>query len=466
MGTVDVSMTTDNLWSTEHLKRYDVNLPRYTSYPGAQCFSEEFTLEDYSRALTAIASSGSSVGLYIHIPFCNDICYYCACNKIVTRDRSRIRQYLDALKSEINLVSSFFPGSKAIESIHFGGGTPTILSEGELTELIFELSRNFSLPNSADRDFSIEIDPRTVEPDTLGLLRGLGFNRVSFGVQDFDERVQQAINRKQSVKKVADLVQATRTYGFKSFNFDLIYGLPHQSVQSIRQTLDTVCELRPDRIALYNYAHMPERFLSQRAIDRHDLPDANTKLAMLCESAGKLQEAGYQYIGMDHFVLRDDELEVAAREGRLQRNFQGYAIEDSDCTIGMGVSAISSLQYCYGQNYKSVEAYQEALAKGALPYEKGVRLSRDDMLRRQVIKQIACQLELYIVDLESAYNICFYDYFASVVPLLQQASADGLLEIDAEKIRVTERGRLVLRNVCALFDARIGDYAGRFSRAI
>lgn len=453
-------------WNKALIARYDVAGPRYTSYPTAPQFRTDFSGDDY-RQLWMPEHADQPLSLYVHVPFCENICYYCACTKVVTRKKEQAREYLNYLEREIRLQSALVGNTRPVTQLHWGGGTPTFLSAAELTELMHALASHFRLVDDSAREYSIEIDPRTVEVDTLALLKGLGFNRLSFGVQDFDERVQRAINRVQSEAQIATLCEAARNYRFSSISFDLIYGLPHQSVASLRRTLERVVALQPDRIALYNYAHLPQRFPSQRAIDRLALPGATEKLALLELANDMLGAAGYIYIGMDHFVRPDDELARAQSAGRLQRNFQGYSICMARDLVGLGVSAIGSTPRGYAQNARQLPDYFARLDRGELPIERGLLLGDDDRLRQFAIMQIACNLQLDIRALEAQFSIRFDQYFSSEQAGLRQLAADGLIELDADRLRVTAQGRLLLRNICMVFDRYLQSQGTvRYSRSL
>lgn len=441
------------IWNKALIAKYDVAGPRYTSYPTAPLFNEAFTEQDYRDALKrSQLQSIAPLSLYVHIPFCFNICYYCACNKVVTADRSVARHYLQYLAKEIQLQSAAVGQRRPVTQLHFGGGTPTFFDPAELTELVHLIASHFSLLDDDSREYSIEIDPRTVSSETLALLKGLGFNRISLGVQDFDPDVQKAINREQSVDSIRELSEAARAYRFKSISYDLIYGLPMQNSQTIRNTVEQVIELGPDRIALYNYAHLPERFKSQRAIDRLTLPSAAEKLDMLELAASLLSSAGYQYIGMDHFVKPDDELAIAQREGTLQRNFQGYSTRLAPDLVGIGVSAISSVNGCYAQNEKDLDGYYQSLDEDRLPIAQGLELSRDDEIRRYVISQLACNLRLDSSDVANRFKIDFSEYFSQELPRLKGLESDGLVTWQGDTLVVSQTGRVMLRNICMVFD--------------
>lgn len=448
------------------LRKYDVNGPRYTSYPTAAQFATGFDGRQLLNAVYNGVEHIAPLSLYLHLPFCENICYYCACNKVVTRDRSVVRRYLDHLHKEMALLHlQLKMHHRPVMQLHWGGGTPTFLDAAEITELMHMTAQHFNLTRDPQRDYAIEIDPRTVDHEKIDLLRGLGFNRVSLGIQDFDPAVQKAINRIQSVAMVAGIVEYIRASGFRSLNFDLIYGLPGQNETTLEKTLDAVIRLSPERISYYNYAHLPERFLAQRAIDRLALPSAEQKIRMLSLITGKLTAAGYVFIGMDHFVKPDDSLALAQREGRLARNFQGYTIAKAQDLIGLGVSSISSYDRVYAQNATDLEAYYAALDDSQLPVAKGVILTDEDVLRRAVIQEILCQRRLDILALEQTFGVNFHDHFADALAGLQAMASDGLLLISREQLRVTENGYPFLRNIAMVFDEYVqGHLANRTVR--
>ncbi|MET0321249.1 MAG: oxygen-independent coproporphyrinogen III oxidase [Duganella sp.] len=428
--------------------------PRYTSYPTADRFQPDFGYGQFLEAVAGLRMRRSQrpLSLYIHIPFCNTICYYCGCNKIVTRDHGKAATYLGYLKQELDMQGRLFAGMGQIEQLHFGGGTPTYLSDRQMGDLMSYLHENFDFASDAQGEFSIEIDPRTVTPERIHALRAQGFNRVSLGVQDFDPDVQQAVNRIQPEHETRAVMDAARAAGFRSISIDLIYGLPRQTMASMTRTLDQVIDASPDRIALYNYAHLPHLFKPQRRILDADLPSAAVKLDLLALCIGRLCAAGYVYIGMDHFAKPDDELAVAQRQGRLQRNFQGYSTRAEADLIACGVSAISAVGATYSQNEKTLEAYYDKLDAGVLPVTRGIKLDNDDLLRRIVIQKLMCNFDLSIASLEQAFPITFQHYFAAELVKLQAFAADGLLTIDPQWISVTPKGRLLIRNICMVFD--------------
>ena len=438
----------------ELLTRFDVPGPRYTSYPTADRFVEAFGEADYLNAL-AQRRSGSVLGakplsLYVHLPFCESLCYYCACNKIITKHHDRAAPYLRYLSREVDLHAQHLGGRQSVSQVHLGGGTPTFLSDEELTELMAMLQRNFNLVPGGE--YSIEIDPRTIDAARLATLKTLGFNRLSFGVQDFDPLVQKAVHRVQPASQVFALVADARQLGYESINVDLIYGLPKQTPESFDRTLAQVCELRPDRIALYGYAHLPERFKSQRRINVADLPQAGGKVAMLARSLAAFEAAGYVYIGMDHFALPEDALAVAKRQGRLHRNFQGYSTQPDCDLIGLGVSAIGKVGATYSQNAKDLIEYQDRIDQGHLPVVRGLAVSRDDLLRRAVIMALMCQGSVQFESVELAHLIDFKSYFATELELLRPMQDDGLVRLTDHAIEVTAMGWFFVRGVAMVFD--------------
>ena len=439
------------------LKKYDVAGPRYTSYPPATQFNAEFKERDYLTALAPHTQQAEPLSLYLHLPFCQSICYYCACNKIVTKDRSVVRKYLDYLHKEMALMRfQLGVDNRPVTQLHWGGGTPTFLDVAEMTELMHVTAKFFNLISDDYRDYSIELDPRTVGNEELDLLRGLGFNRLSIGVQDFNADVQAAINRMQSYDSIARLVEHIRARGFRSLNFDLIYGLPNQTLKTLAETLALVLQLSPDRISFYNYAHMPDRFKSQRAIDRLQLPSAETKVELLNLIINTLVDAGYEYIGLDHFVKSSDSLAQAREKGKLTRNFQGYSIALAKDLVGIGVSSISSFDQVYVQNQRDLEKYYQLLDLNQLPIEQGLTLSYDDLLRREVIQQLSCYRCIDIDAFEQKYEIDFAQHFSSELQNLLPFVNDGIVEQDSCSIVITEKGYPFLRNVCMTFDAYLG----------
>ena len=453
------------------LRRLDVPGPRYTSYPTADRFVEAFGPAEYRQALQQRAS-GARVGgppplsVYVHIPFCESVCYYCACNKIVTRHHERADEYLAALETEIDLHVAELGTGQPTSQMHFGGGTPTFLSDDELERLMNALRRAFKL--TAEAEVSIEVDPRTASPDRLRHLAKLGFNRLSFGIQDFDPDVQKAVHRVQSYESVRDLVHASREIGFESVNADLIYGLPLQSAASFERTVTQVASLRPDRIALYSYAHLPERFKPQRRIDSAQLPSPDTRLRMLGGAIAGFLGHGYSYIGMDHFALPTDALAQAKRQGRLHRNFQGYSTQPDCDLVALGVSAIGRMGSTYSQNAKTLPEYYDALKQGQFPTVRGLSATRDDLVRRAVIMAIMCQGRVEFESIELAHLIRMPEYFGAELERLAPLAAEGLVEVSDDAIQVTALGWYFVRGIAMVFDRYINadQTRARFSRII
>ena len=450
------------------IRKYDVSGPRYTSYPTADRFHAGFTAADYVDALAARSQSSGAqpLSLYVHLPFCNTICYYCACNKIITANRGRSAKYVRYLGQEIAVVSSLVEGDRTVQQLHWGGGTPTFLAHAEMASLMRMLREAFAF--GPDTEASIEVDPRKVEVATVAFLRELGFNRISLGIQDFDPAVQKAVNRIQSEEGTRAVVEAARAQGFASINADLIYGLPRQTIAGFSATLDKVIDLSPDRIALYGYAHVPHLFKAQRNIVAHELPGADTKLAILQTAIDRLTRAGYLYIGMDHFAKPGDELAVALREGKLHRNFQGYSTR-ADCDLlAFGISAIGKVGACYVQNVKTLDQYYAALDERRLPVMRGAKLDADDLLRRDVIQKLMCEFRLDFAALEQRYSMRFAERFAPELAALGPMAADGLVTLSAGGLEVTPRGRMLVRNVAMVFDRYLREARERagYSRVI
>ncbi|MBK6278848.1 MAG: oxygen-independent coproporphyrinogen III oxidase [Gammaproteobacteria bacterium] len=453
-------------WDPALIRKYDVPGPRYTSYPTALQFTDSFGAREYEQYLLERPPVIGPLSLYVHIPYCRNICYYCACNKIVTRDAAVAERYIVALEKETALLSRHFDRRRRVTQLHWGGGTPTFLSPAELTRLMHGLAKHFSLIDAPEREYSIEIDPRSVDTGTIALLKGLGFNRVSMGIQDFDPAVQRAVNRIQPFDMVENLVDAVREHRFKSMSFDLIYGLPLQSPASMEQTLAKVLALDPDRVSCYSYAHLPEIFSSQRSIDRMALPSADEKLEVLHTIIDTLTDAGYLYVGMDHFVKPQDELAQALHNGTLQRNFQGYSTQLAPELLGIGVSSISSTADLYCQNVKTVDEYYALLEQDKLPVQRGLRLTPDDHLRRDVIMQLICRMGIDTGETGERHGIDFGSHFAREMRSLDAMEHEGLLESEGGQIRVTAAGRPLVRNICMVFDAYLDPSRQRFSRTI
>ncbi|TXH42795.1 MAG: oxygen-independent coproporphyrinogen III oxidase [Burkholderiaceae bacterium] len=439
------------------IRRFDVSGPRYTSYPTADRFVEAFGHEQYGQALEARAQAagvmggrGAPLSLYVHIPFCESVCYYCACNKVITKHHDRAGEYLVALKKEIDLHVDRLGAGHAVTQLHFGGGSPTFLNDAELAHLMSYIKDAFRLIPGAE--ISIEVDPRTVTRERLQHLWQCGFNRLSFGVQDFNPDVQKAVHRVQSHQMVVELMQAARDIGFESINVDLIYGLPKQTAETFATTVAQVSALRPDRIALYAYAHLPARFKPQRRINAEELPPADQKVAMLVQAVKGFQQGGYTYIGMDHFALDTDALAVAKRQGRLHRNFQGYSTQPDCDLVALGVSAIGRIGPIYSQNAKTLEEYYDALSRGELPVQRGLSLSRDDLVRRAVIMALMCQGRVDYESIELAHLVNFQQYFSQEMQEIDRLAGLGLVQREPDGLRVTAVGWYFVRAVAMVFD--------------
>ena len=453
------------------LGKLDVPGPRYTSYPTADRFVEAFGEAEYRQALRRRAA-GALVGgtpplsLYVHIPFCESVCYYCACNKIITKHHSRGREYLGWLQREIELHRAELGSSQGVSQLHLGGGSPTFLADDELSDLMAMLRGAFRVLPGAE--LSIEVDPRTASRERLRHLRSLGFNRVSFGIQDFDAAVQAAVHRIQSFESVSDLVNEARALRFESINADLIYGLPQQTPESFRRTIAQVAELRPSRIALYAYAHLPQRFKPQRRIDGNALPSAEQRVRMLGDAIAGFMAHGYVYIGMDHFALPDDALAVAKRQGRLHRNFQGYSTQPDCDLIALGVSSIGRVGATYSQNAKTLPEYQDALAQGRFPVVRGLALTRDDVVRRAVIMALMCQGRVEFESIDVAHLVNMRELFAAELTQLRALEAMGLVQVSDEEILVTATGWYFIRAIAMVFDKHLQSdkVRERFSRII
>ena len=455
------------------LRRYDRPGPRYTSYPSSPLFRQDFSEADLRRhaARSNEEPIPRDLSLYVHVPFCFSPCFYCGCNRIITRDASRGGPYVERLLREAELLSRLFDRDRAVSQVHFGGGTPNFLDAPTLRTLIEGLSRHFSFSASTGRDFSIELDPRTVRKGDIAAYAEMGFNRASFGVQDFDRSVQLAINREQSVSQTLSALEDCRTSGFRSVNVDLIYGLPRQSVAGFSRTLDIIADARPDRVAVYGYAHLPRMFKAQRQIADQDLPDAEARLELLQTAITRLTKAGYVYIGLDHFALPDDELSRALAAGTLHRNFMGYTTHAACDLIGLGVSAISHVGNSFSQNHRELTAWEVAVDQGRLPIHRGLALDEDDVIRAEVIQDLMCSGQIDRVRIARRYDIDFDEYFADALVRLEPLVKDGLVEYSAECIVATSRGRLMLRIIAMCFDRYLAPHsasetAPRHSRAL
>ncbi len=434
------------------IQRYDKSGPRYTSYPTALELQEGFGENEYRRQIAKSNEAGGPLSLYFHIPFCDTVCFYCACNKIITNNRRHAEPYLESLCKETALQGALFDRERVVNQLHWGGGTPTFLNPAQMERLMATTRQFFHLRDDDQGEYSIEVDPRETDDETIACLRSLGFNRISLGVQDFDPAVQKAVNRIQSPEQTFKVLERARQEGFRSTNVDLIYGLPLQTLESFANTLDQVLAHQPERFSIFNYAHLPSRFKVQRQINDEDLPGADLKLEILQMVGKKLTDSGYVYIGMDHFAKPDDELAIAQRQGKLYRNFQGYATH-SDCDlVGLGITSIGRVADAYMQNVKDLPSYHAALEQNRLPVFKGVELSRDDKIRREVISQLICHFQLEFASVEQKFSLDFEQYFSTELMQLESMAKDGLLEIHERDILVLPAGRLLIRNICMVFD--------------
>ena len=447
-----VSNFQELIFDPQVIRRFDVSGPRYTSYPTADRFVEAFDAEAYRLWLgkRTIGGMGRPLSLYVHIPFCNTICYYCACNKIITKDHGRSAKYIKYLGKELVLQAQALDGGREVVQLHWGGGTPTFLSHDEMRRLMALIRQHFQL--LPDGEYSIEVDPRKVDRATVALLAELGFNRMSVGVQDFEPAVQQAVNRVQSLEETRVVIDAARQFGFQSVSIDLMYGLPRQNVASFERTLDDILALSPDRLSVYNYAHLPHLAKPQRRIIEAELPSPDVKLQILQRAIDKLTAAGYVFIGMDHFAKPDDELAIAQRRGRLHRNFQGYSTHAEADLMAFGVSAISKVGPTYCQNVRTLDDYYDRLDHGVLPVMRGIELTADDLLRRSIIQALMCHFALSIESIEIAHLIDFRSYFAAELADLAEMQQAGLLEIDEQWITVLPKGRMLVRVIAMAFD--------------
>ncbi len=458
------------LFNAELIKRYDKSGPRYTSYPTAVQFHEKFQGDEYQEV--AKASNEDPIprplSLYFHLPFCATVCFYCGCNKIITNNRKRAGPYLERLHKEIAMHAELYDDDRKVDQLHWGGGTPTFISPDQMRDLMTETAKYFNLRDDDSGEYSIELDPREVKKETLPLLRELGFNRISLGVQDLDEDVQKAVNRIQPQEITEAVLTSAREEGFHSISMDLIYGLPLQTVESFSKTLDEVIKMSPDRLAIYNYAHMPSMFKVQRQINEADLPSANEKLEILHLAIDRMTEAGYVYIGMDHFAKPNDELTIAQKNGSLYRNFQGYSTHSGCDLIAMGVSSISKVGFTYSQNHRDTEAYINSIDNGELPIFRGVQLDLDDVLRREVITRLICNFTLDCSAISKKHNINFNEYFVEEMDALKEMQNDGMLRINSDSLDVLPSGRLLIRNICSVFDIynRQQKETPRFSRMV
>lgn len=463
-----LDMKSNLIFDIDLIKKYDIPGPRYTSYPTAPNFDDNFTKADYSEALRKSFDEGRELSLYFHIPFCAKICFYCGCNKIATKNTELCEPYLEHIENELALISSHFPQKRKVKQLHWGGGTPTFLSLEQMQRLMALAGKYFQLLDDDSGDYSIEIDPREANAQTLEVLRSIGFNRLSFGVQDFNLKVQEAINRVQPKQLLQDLLDKARQLGFGSINFDLIYGLPHQSLESFNQTLQEVIQMRPDRISAFNYAHLPERFKPQRRIHEEDLPSAMEKLNIFHNCIETLVSAGYHYVGMDHFALPEDSLAIAQKNRKLHRNFQGYTILGDCDLIGVGVSSIGMVSNAYIQNFHKLTDYDAALENKEFATLRGTWLDKDDEIRRALIMELMCHFSLDFVDFETKFGINFKEYFVKELENLKMQEADGLLEINTKGIYILDKGRILVRSISMIFDKYLDQNSMqvKFSRII
>ncbi len=456
--------------SGDLIKKYDFPGPRYTSYPTAVQFTENFKLPDYRHCVhdTNAELIPRPLSLYIHLPFCDTVCYYCACNKIITKNKQHARPYLENLHKEIQYQGAMFDDDRLVEQLHWGGGTPTFISHQQMYDLMGAIRENFKLSDDGQEEYAIEIDPRTLEEDTLSVLRSIGFNKVSFGVQDFNPEVQRAVNRIQSYEETKDVIKTARENNFHTINIDLIYGLPLQTESSFTDTIEKVIELSPERISVYNYAHLPHMFKTQKQISEEDLPSASVKLKILQQAIRMLTKAGYLYIGMDHFSKPDDELAIAQKNGNLYRNFQGYSTHGNCDVVGMGITSIGKIGDCYSQNVKTLDEYDEIISKRQIPVFRGYMLDTDDLLRREVIARLICHFRLEFSQIEEMYINDFNRYFFNEMKEIKLMEGDGLLLVDDEKIDVSQTGRFFIRNICSVFDKYFNrsDRITQFSRMV
>lgn len=442
----------NRLWNDELIRKHDLAGPRYTSYPTAPQFDDSYGQQAWLSAVQRSNESAAPLSLYFHIPFCDTVCYYCACNKIITANHKLAIPYVEAVKKEIDLQCAYIESSRPVHQLHWGGGTPTYLSDEQMLDLMNHTKQAFNLKQDDSGEYSIEIHPKGVTPQRLAKIRQLGFNRLSMGVQDFNGEVQKAVNRFNSKEEVEALVKAARALHFKSVSLDLIYGLPLQNTASFAETLQRILEFRPDRLSVFNYAHMPQLFKTQKQIDASLLPEPQEKLEILRQSIETLLNAGYVYVGMDHFALPDDELAKAQLQKKLHRNFQGYATYGNCDMFSFGVSSISAFGDTFFQNHKTIESYYAPLESNQLPLWRGITLSDDDKIRQAVIKELICHFELNFESIETQYGINFLSYFDKELASLKSLAEDGLVELGSNSIRVNDTGRLLIRRICMAFD--------------
>ncbi len=442
-------------WDQALITRYDLSGPRYTSYPTAIQFNQGQQTSPLIETALATSNPNSPLSIYTHIPFCSHVCFFCACNKVITAKKDRAKPYLHLVQQEAKTLSRLYGNNRPVNQLHLGGGTPTFLNDDQIAQYISTLQQLFNLQTSSGRDYSIEIDPREANGKRIENLAKLGFNRISLGIQDTSTKVQKAVNRVQPLSLTEELVHSARESGIKSINFDLIYGLPHQDATTFQATIDEVIALSPDRLSIFNYAHMPDRFRPQRRINASDLPSPDEKLKILANTIQQLTKAGYIYIGMDHFAKPEDELAIAQQKGELHRNFQGYTTHKECDLIALGVSAISQVGNTYYQNHHELSSYEQLITSQGHALHKGVTLSKDDLIRRHVINQLICHFALNTEEIERHFGVSFFKYFALEVETLAQLEQDGLVYWNDTTLYVTPRGRLLIRHICMLFDAYI-----------
>jgi len=438
------------IFNKELIEKYDKPGPRYTSYPPATEFNAGVGKEDYKKKLLESNGKKRPLSIYVHIPFCESACWFCGCNVIISHRKDVSRRYLDYVYKEIDLVSQYLDLSRPVVQLHWGGGTPNFLTNDEMRELYTKLSQVFLIDKEGE--ISIEIDPRYLSEGQLETIKELGFNRVSMGLQDLDEDVQRAINRIQPESLMRDVMKRLRDLGFKSINIDLIYGLPYQTPEKFKRTIEKTIELDPDRLAVYNFAYVPWLKPLQRKIDPNTLPPPEDKLTILEMSIELFQKAGYLYIGMDHFAKPEDELSLAQQDGTLWRNFQGYTTKKGVDLIGIGATSIGMLHDAYFQNYKTIREYYLALDQGDLPTMRGYLLNQEDLIRREVIMDLMCNFRCDFNKIEKTFGISFEDHFEEELLRLRDMEKDGLLEIKDRSIKVLPVGRLLIRNIAMVFD--------------
>ncbi len=457
----------NNIFNKKLIEKYATQGPRYTSYPTAVQFKESFNAIEQVKVIKDSNNSKKSLSLYVHIPFCKTICYYCACNKIITKNTNHASLYLEYLKKEIEMQADLVDKNREVSQLHWGGGSPTFLSIDEQHELNNILRNNFNFANDNKGEFSIEIDPRTIDKKGVAELRKMGFNRLSFGIQDFDKKVQVAVNRIQSFEDTKKVIDEGRIQGFHSISVDLIYGLPLQNVNSFEKTIEKTIELSPDRIAVFNYAHLPHLFKTQKQIIESQLPTSEEKLKLLEMSINKLVDAGYVFIGLDHFAKPEDSLVKHQNDGTLYRNFQGYSTFSNCDMLGFGTSSISMVSDTYSQNEKDKDTYYQAIDNNKLATNRGVKLSQDDIIRRKVITEIMCNMRLNLSNISKQFGINSQEYFRDELEQLKLLSNDGLIDLDDEGFIVAPPGRLLIRNICMIFDIYLKESTNKsFSKVI